>query len=328
MAPHESRVVFVGQNDCRIEDFAIPETLAPDQVLVRNEASLVSAGTELAILRKTHRGFATRPVPSWIDYPHYPGYANVGRVIAVGERVTTVVKEDLVWHPSPHATVSVLSSVDCKIVPLGVSPQDAVFFALAQVSMTSIRRAPCVLGEAVLVSGAGLVGILCAQLYKLAGARVTIADPSKGRLDRAQHAGLHEVIDLTATTLEAWYATHPSQKATLVVEAAGVEANIDSCLKAAATGGRVVLLGSPRKPMEIDPYTDIHRKGLTVMGAHSSTVEKAVRDADVDYLLQLCGGALHLDAIRTHVLPYTELPTLYDKLESSLDEYLGVVLTY
>lgn len=328
MARQESRVVFVGQNDCRIEEFSIPEGLDPDQVLVRNEASLVSAGTELAILRKTHRGFVTRPVASWVNYPFYPGYASVGRVIAVGERVTTVVKGDLVWHPSPHATVSVLPANDCRIVPSGVRPQDAVFFALAQVAITAIRRAPCVLGEAVLVSGAGLVGILCAQFYKLAGACVTIADFSKGRLDRAQHLGLSAVIDLTATTLGDWYAAHPGQEATLVVEAAGVEANIDACLKVAATGGRVVLLGSPRKPMEIDPYTDIHLKGLTVVGAHSQTVEKAVREMDVDYLFQLCGGALHLDAIRTHVLPFTEAPTLYDRLESSLDEYLGVVLTY
>jgi 2-desacetyl-2-hydroxyethyl bacteriochlorophyllide A dehydrogenase len=328
VAPKESRVVFVGQDDCRIENFSIPETLAPDQVLVRNAASLVSAGTELAILRKTHRGFAMSPVASWIDHPHYPGYANVGRVIATGERVTAVTTGDLVWHPSPHATVSVLPGINCLIVPAGVSPEDAVFFALAQVAMTSIRRAPCLMGETVLVSGAGLVGMLCAQLYRLAGARVTIADPSAGRLNRARDAGLHEAIDLTATTLEARYADHPDQKPTLVVEAAGVEASIASCLKVAATGGRVVLLGSPRNLMEIDPYTDIMLKGLTIIGAHAMSVEKAVREMDVDYLFQLCGGALRLDAIRTHVLPYTDAPALYDKLESHLDEYLGVVLTY
>ena len=324
----EYRVVFVGQNDCRIEAFENQEELGTDQVLVRNEASLVSAGTELAILGKQHRGFAMKPVTAWIDYPYYPGYANVGYVVAVGKQVTNVSVGDLVWHPSPHASVSVVAAPSCYIVPQGIHPQDAVFFALAQVAMTAIRRAPCSLGESVLVSGAGLIGILCAQLYRLAGGSVMIADPSGGRLAHAQQLGIKNVIDLTATSLEDWYHLHSEQEATLVIEAAGVEANITSCIKVAAAGGRVVLLGSPRKPMEIDPYTDIHRRGLTIVGAHSSTVEARVREKDVHFLFQLCGGAFNLEAIRTHVRPYTEAPSLYEKLASDIDEYLGVVLTY
>lgn len=140
--------------------------------------------------------------------------------------------------------------------------------------------------------------------------------------------GFETLIDLNETSLVGWYSAHPENAPDLSVEAAGVESNIDACLKVTKPGGRVVLQGSPRKTMEIDPYTDIHRKGLSVIGAHVMTVAPDVRKRDVRYLFELCRASLHLDDVRTHELPYTDAPTLYDRLEDSLDDYLGVTLNY
>lgn len=47
----------------------------------------------------------------------------------------------------------------------------------------------------------------------------------------------------------------------IAIEATGNPAVINHALQAARKLGRVVLLGSPRGRVEIDPYTDIHRKG-------------------------------------------------------------------
>ncbi|ALV41437.1 hypothetical protein AU252_09985 [Pseudarthrobacter sulfonivorans] len=325
--PKEQRVIFEAQDICKIESFTLPQA-GPAEVRVRNLASLISPGTELAVLRHRHRAFATGGrMANWVKYPFYPGYASVGIVEETGKDVTELKAGDLVWHPSPHSTASVVAAECCRLVPAGVAAEDAVFFGLAQIAMTSIRRAPSALGEKVLVSGLGLVGILCAQLYRIAGADVAAADYSAGRLQRAKQFGC-ETINLGAQSLEEWYAANPAAAPDLVIEAAGIESNISACLKVAARGGRVVLLGSPRNTMEIDPYTDIHLKGLTVIGAHEHTVSPEQRKLDVPCVFEVCGGALQLSSIRTHVVPYVDAPLLYDQLEQNLDEYLAVVLTY
>lgn len=329
MSEHEDRILFAGENDCRIEQFTVSASLEADQMLIRNEASLVSAGTELAVLRKRHRAFTSGgEAAATFKYPYYPGYAVVGHVEAVGSSVTDFAVGDLVWHPSSHATVSVARAAQCLPVPEGIEPRDAVFFSLVQIAMTAVRYAPTELGQTVLVSGLGLVGILAGQLYRISGAAVTAADLSQGRLRRGASLGFNPVINLRETSLVEWYAAHPEALPDLSVEAAGIESNIDACLKVTKPGGRVVLLGSPRKPMEIDPYTDIHRKGLTIIGAHAETISPAVRKRDAPYLFSLCRGPLHIDEIRTHELPYTEASVVYEHLEDSPDEYLGVVLTY
>jgi 2-desacetyl-2-hydroxyethyl bacteriochlorophyllide A dehydrogenase len=328
MSEYGSRVVFRGGDDCALERFAIPDNLETGQLLIRNEASLVSPGTELAILRKRHRAFADDEPSPWTTFPFYPGYAEVGRVEAVGPAVDNLVVGDRVWHPSPHATVSVVAGEQCLRVPGGIEPRDAVFYGLVEIAMTAIRRAPADLGQMVLVSGLGLVGILVGRLYHMSGAAVAAADFSRGRLRRGADLGFETLIDLNDGSLIDWYAAHQDMAPHLSVEAAGIEANIDACLKVTRPGGRVVLQGSPRKPMEIDPYTDIHRKGLTIIGAHVNTVPRDVRERDVSYLFELCRGALKLEEIRTHELPYAEAPGLYDRLEDSLNDYLGIVLTY
>ncbi|WP_157156871.1 zinc-binding alcohol dehydrogenase [Diaminobutyricimonas sp. LJ205] len=322
------RIVFAGKDDCQIEEF-VPVAPAEGEVRVKNIVSLMSAGTELAVLRKTHRAYTTGGfMEKWIQYPFYPGYAAVGRVTEVGSGVTGLSVGDVVWHSGQHATSGTIRADVCELVPEGIAPEDAVFFGLVQIAMTAVRRAPIVLGESVLVSGLGLVGVLCSRLYQIAGADLAVADLSTGRLERAERMGASSVVNLSETSLVDWYESRPDQRPDVSIEAAGVEANIDACLKATKNGGRVVLLGSPRRPMEIDPYTDIHLKGLTVIGAHTMSVDAATRAKDVPYLFALCGGPLGLDSIRTHVLPFTDAPRLYDGIERDLDEYLGVVLRY
>jgi threonine dehydrogenase-like Zn-dependent dehydrogenase len=224
--------------------------------------------------------------------------------------------------------MSIVGEASSVRVPASIEPRDAVFFGLVEIAMTAIRRAPVELGQRVLVSGLGLVGILVGELYQISGASVTAADLSRGRLNRGAALGFDPVIDLCGTSLVEWYEAHPDSLPDLSIEAAGIESNIDACLKVTKPGGRVVLQGSPRKTMEIDPYTDIHRKGLTIIGAHVNTVSADVRKRDAPYLFTLCEGPLHIADIRTHEMSFRDAPTLYDRLEDSLDEYLAVVLTY
>src|SRR2546423_15070191 len=66
------RWVVPGERQVRWEAFELPEP-GPGQALLRTEASLISAGTELAIYTGIHQGL-TNPNTSWPQYPQPMGY--------------------------------------------------------------------------------------------------------------------------------------------------------------------------------------------------------------------------------------------------------------
>ena len=201
---------------------------------------------------------------------------------------------------------------------------------MLQIAMSSIRQAPVYFGENVLVIGMGLVGNLCAQLCGLAGAgQVAAADLAAPRLAQAQACGVDLAFNLSEKPLSEWLPELGPRGANFVVEAVGSGPTIDLAIKAAADHGRVVLLGSPRDKLELDPYFDIHRTGVHLIGAHAGTVDAATRERDLPLLWSLLAkGRIKVEPLITHVLPYTEGQTAYEGLRDRKDEYLGVLLEY
>ena len=51
------KVVFPEKQQCRLQRFEMDLRMESGWVLVRNRISLISAGTELAMFNRTHRGF-------------------------------------------------------------------------------------------------------------------------------------------------------------------------------------------------------------------------------------------------------------------------------
>ena len=114
-----------------------------------------------------------------------------------------------------------------------------------------------------------------------------------------------------------------------MVECVGATPTIEASLKAVAAGGRVVLLGSPRTKMEMDPYWDIHRRGVQVIGAHGNAVDAATRQRDRPFLVDLlASGRLAVRELITQHFALSEAQTAYEGLAKLPDEFVGVVFTY
>ncbi len=94
-------LVFTERNRCEVLTHELPDDLGPREVLVRNRLGLLSPGTELAVFTGSHRGFDVED--HWARYPYYPGYAALGIVEAVGERVRAFTPGDRVLHQGNHA---------------------------------------------------------------------------------------------------------------------------------------------------------------------------------------------------------------------------------
>ena len=319
-----------------LEPFEIPDTPEPHSIIVQASCSLISAGTELAIYTGTHIGF-TMEHPPFPLIPHHPGYALVGKIIAVGSQVTRFTVGQRVMAEAGHGTFAALDTRIGTLVALpdAISDEQATLIRLADVAITAPRLAPAELGQAAVVFGLGLVGQLTAQLYRLDGARPVIGiDQIPARLALARQHGILAVNSTEAKTVVAEMTN--GRGAEIVVEATGNPNVVPLALDLAAEGGRVVLLGSTRGKVELDVYSLVHRKGIALIGAHERTQVldaiphgRMTKTRNLEIIARLFAeGDLKSDGLITHRVAPTDAPAMYEALATQPSEYLGVLIDW
>jgi 2-desacetyl-2-hydroxyethyl bacteriochlorophyllide A dehydrogenase len=234
------RVCWPERGRATLESFTLPEP-KPGEAIVQTEVTLISPGTERAFFL----GLPNAPT----NYPHYPGYCNIGRVVALGEGTAGNLKVgDRVASHGSHAS-HVRAGVDyCAKVPEGLSPAEAAFCNLVGISMQGVRKARVELGESVLVLGQGLIGNLALQLARLQGAFPALGfDPDDGRRQTALECGADACFDPTAeATAAALSDATDGLGPAVVIEATGSPEVVNNAFALARENGRVVLLASTR----------------------------------------------------------------------------------
>ena len=126
-------------------------------------------------------------VRSKLAQPIPLGYCNVGVVResrAEGFRVG-----DRVVSNGPHADVVSVARNLCAKIPDTVSDEAASFTVVASIGLQGIRLAQPALGEAFVVTGVGLIGLLTVQLLLAQGCRVLAIDFDQVKLEMARSFG-------------------------------------------------------------------------------------------------------------------------------------------
>jgi 2-desacetyl-2-hydroxyethyl bacteriochlorophyllide A dehydrogenase len=320
------------------------DRLGRDQVLVRAEASIVSAGTELAAFTALSKNVY---IPGrWNSYPFRPGYGLVGRVEAVGETSGTLGAGQRVLCFGKHASLQIYDFSGDKpmsgifSIEEDLPAEQAVVARMALVALAAPQTAEAEPGDTVAVFGLGLVGNLAAQLYQIAGARVIALDTSRGRCHAARECGLETVLDVAPDQQARAVLDHTRGRgATIVVDAVGHSAVIQTALRAVAAHGEIILLGSPRVPVEsnvTDVFNRIHMQWLTLRGAlewrlprHPTRGLKHSVASNLALALDLIrSGRLRVAPIVSHLIRVEQLLDAYRGMLSDKDRYLGVVIDW
>ena len=133
-------------------------------------------------------------IKSKLDEPMQLGYCNVGKIIessnsalATGTRVVSNGK---------HASVVRVPNNLIAPIPSGVSDEAAAFTVLGAIALQGIRLINPSIGETVVVTGLGLVGLIAVQILKANGCRVLGIDPDTAKCEIAKKFGA-EVVDLS-----------------------------------------------------------------------------------------------------------------------------------
>jgi L-iditol 2-dehydrogenase len=316
-----------------------PSELKPDQILIRVRCALVNTGTDLAVYHGTHMGFSV-PGSTYPRLPYRPGWAVAGTVESVGSAATSFRVGDRVAGSARLTDWAVVSTAQGgpTHLPANVSYEQGCLALQSVVGLQGVRIARVRLGERVAVFGQGLIGQFARQYASLDGAATVIAvDPLDPRLALARRHGATHALNPQRDDVPAAIAAATSGAGVdVAIEATGDPSVINDALKAAGVLGRVILLGSPRGRVEIDPYSDIHRRGVAVIGAHSTLAagapnayyrwtEREHLALAVDLIAQ---GRLLTDGLISHRVSAAEALRLFDALSERPHEFMGVVVTW
>ena len=290
------RVEFLDFEIANLESYKF---LGPgrDEVMVESDCSLVSPGTERAVLCGLPG--ARR------SFPYVPGYSTAGRVVAVGSGVTRFRVGDLVAGRLHHASIETIAADKMFKVSDETSPEEASFIELGIITLQGMRKAGIKPGDRVAVLGQGLIGQLANRLSRLLGASwITAVATSRSRERVAMAPGGADEFVATSG------ATEPLRdlRADVVIEAVGTPQAVTDAMVCARDGGRVVLLGSSRGlGRDVDLWTLAQTRGLTIVGAHISAMP--TQDASAGRWTYEQEGELFFDLLSSGRLAVRDLVT-------------------
>ena len=223
------RLICTDIRRIELAEFELPPV--PDHgILVQNDYTAVSVGTEIY-------GYAHGGEPSsTATFPRSTGYCNTGVVLEVGKDVKGIQPGDRIAGQGNHASHAILTG-NFRKAPAGVSPKSAAFMVMCAIALHGHRVGRPELGEAVAITGMGIVGQLAATFARLAGALPVIAiDLDDFRLGKAKDRGADVCINPnTAGDVAEIVRQHcVGDGVDLVIEATGIPAIYPMALTFAA----------------------------------------------------------------------------------------------
>ncbi len=266
-------------------------TAGPDEVAVRVARTGI-CGTDLHI--ESWDPWAAETIRA----PLLPGHEFSGHVVAVGELVRTVEVGDLVSgeghvvcgrcrncragrrHLCIHASSVGVSRdgafADYVVVPEtniwrhpdGMDPDLAAIFDPLGNAVHTALSFPLV-GEDVLITGAGPIGLMAAAVARHVGARyVVVTDVSEPRLELARTLGVDVALNVRTDRVAAAQQRLGMQEGFDVgLEMSGAPDALPEMLDNLTYGARVAMLGLPSEPITID-WVKVVTHMITVKGVY------------------------------------------------------------
>lgn len=167
-------------------------------------------------------------------------------------------------------------------------------------------------GEDVLVSGAGPIGIMAAAVCRHVGARhVVITDVNDYRLELAKKMGVSRAVNVSRENLkDVMNELGMKEGFDVALEVSGAPAAFQTMLDTMNHGGRIALLGIPPASMATD-WSQVIFKGLFIKGIYGREMFETWYK-----MVTLIQSGLDLSPIITHQFPIDEFQKGFDIMRS------------
>lgn len=281
-----------------------------------------------------------------LDQPLPLGYCNVGVVTDLGAGVTGFARGQRVISNGKHAEMVSVPTNLCARIPDTVSDEAAAFTVVGAIALQGIRLVQPTLGETVVVTGLGLIGLLTVQLLRAQGCRVLGIDFDREKLDLARRFGA-EVVDLGSgqdpVSAALSYSRNRGVDAVIVTASTQSSEPMHQAALMCRKRGRIVLVGVAGLELSRD---DFFKKELTFQvsasygpGRYDPNYEEKGQDYPVGFvrwteqrnfeavLDMMADGRVDVGPLITHRFSIEQAVEAYD-LISGGTRCLGVLLTY
>jgi 2-desacetyl-2-hydroxyethyl bacteriochlorophyllide A dehydrogenase len=335
-------VLITGPGEAHLAEMDIP-AIGPEDVLIRSRAVGI-CGSDVELYQ------GTRPT-GFYRYPIVPGHEWAGEIVAVGERVHTLLPGDKVVvegflscgicrncrngltnlceagydeigftrSGGMAEYVSVLARL-VHILPAGASFEEAALLEPVSVVAHAFLRAQPQPGSSVVVIGDGNIGLLAVQVARLFSPNfIVLLGSHNERLAKARQLGATHTVNLREADAAPLIQTLTGgQGADLIFEGGSRPAGIEQAVGLARRGGVVLLEGiagaGARLSLESDTFVLKHLTVHGIFGANS---------AAWSYAVQLFrAGLLNLAPLITHRFALADhqkaLDTIVDRQSGAL----------
>jgi predicted dehydrogenase/threonine dehydrogenase-like Zn-dependent dehydrogenase len=340
-------------------------------LLIRTTRTLVSAGTERMLVDFGKAGWIDKArqqpdkvrmvldkvrtdglmptieaVRNKLDQPLPMGYCNVGVVVDVGAGVTGFEVGDRVASNGKHAELVSVPANLCARIPEGVSDEEAAFTVIGAIALQGIRLVQPTLGEAVVVTGLGLIGLATVQLLRAHGCRVLGLDFDDSKLELARSFGA-DVVPLSsgADPVAAAQAFSRGRGVDAVIITASTKSSepVHQAALMCRKRGRIVLVGVTGLELS---RADFYEKELSFQvscsygpGRYDPAYEEKGQDYPVGFvrwteqrnfeavLDMLAERRIAVGPLVTHRFPVESAAAAYEVVGGS-EPSLGIVLEY
>ena len=317
-----------------LQEVPVPE-IAPDEVLIKIERTAI-CGTDMHIYGWDDWAKKNVPVPLVVGHEYGGTVAAIGSTVkrvSVGDRVTG--EGHVVGRRSrnaragrfhldpdtkgigvnlPGAFAEYLALPEFNVIPLPDSvPLDiaAIMDPLGNAVHTAL--AYDLVGEDVLITGAGPIGIMAARVAERAGARrVVLTDIEDWRLNFAKNITnrTRMVNTMNEDLREVMTDIGMQEGFDVGLEMSGAKPAFEQMLDTMLMGGSIAMLGIPATPYPVD-LGKIVGKALTVKGIYGRQMYETWYK-----MLALLDSGLDMSAMITHRFPARDWQAAFDLMET------------
>ena len=314
-------------------DNPVPE-IGPNDIMIKIRKTAI-CGTDMHIYNWDEWSQNTIPVPMIV------GHEYVGQVVEIGSEVRGFSLGDRVSgeghitcghcrncragrihlcrntigvgvnRQGSFAEYLVIPAFNAFKIPANISDDlAAIFDPFGNAVHTALSFD--LVGEDVLITGAGPIGIMAAAVAKHAGARfVVITDVNEYRLDLARKMGVTRAVNIGNETLdETMKILGMTEGFDVGLEMSGVPSAFSGMLAKMNHGGKIAMLGIPPKNVAID-WNQVIFKGLTIKGIYGREMFETWYK-----MVSLLQSGLDLSPIITHSMPVDDFQAGFEIMGS------------
>ncbi len=316
-----------------MREVPVPE-VGPNDLLVKIRKTAI-CGTDVHIYNWDEWAQRTIPVPMTVGHEYVGEVAGIGSAVTgftLGERVSgeghitcghcrncRAGKRHLcrntvgvgVNRPGCFAEYLAVPAVNIFRVPNEIPDEIAAFFdPMGNATHTALSFD--LVGEDVLITGAGPIGVMAAAIARHVGARhVVVTDVNDYRLALARKLGATKAINVSSTSIDQTMKDLGMTEGFDVgMEMSGNGDAFRALLKAMNHGGRVAILGIPPSEVSID-WNQVIFKGLVLKGVYGREMFETWYK-----MAAMLQTGLDVSPVLTHRFPIDDFQAGFDAMRS------------